>query len=145
MDEEGRPPTHPDLWMRFARALGAPRRPESFHRPSLLTQRLLSTYERFTLRGTGAAGLGALYAYEAQFPRVAAEKSRGLREHYGVTAPSAHEFFRVHTVADVAHSAAERQALVRAAGRSPAAARDSMAGARASLEAWWRFLDQFDA
>lgn len=145
VDEEGNPPTHPELWMRFARGLGAPRRPEAFHQPSLLTRRLLSTYERFTLRGSAASGLGALYAYEAQFPRIAAEKSRGLRAHYGLTAPSVHEFFRVHTVADVAHSAAERRVLAEAAGRSATAARESISGARASLDAWWRFLDQFEA
>ncbi len=143
VDEEGRNPTHPELWVRFARALGAPALPSRFETPSLLTQRLLSTYERFTLRGSASAGLGALYAYEAQFPRVAAEKSRGLREHYGLTSRAAHEFFRVHTVADVAHSAAERKALAEAARKDPVAARDSVAGARASLHAWWRFLDQF--
>ncbi|HYK93688.1 MAG TPA: CADD family putative folate metabolism protein [Thermoplasmata archaeon] len=143
MDEEGRHPTHPELWMDFARALGAPARPSRFSEPSLLTRRLLSTYERFTLRGSAAAGLGALYAYEAQFPRVAAEKSRGLREQYGITSPAAHEFFRVHTMADVAHSAAERRALANAASASPSASREALAGARASLGAWWRFLDQF--
>jgi pyrroloquinoline-quinone synthase len=145
VDEEGRSPTHPELWMDFARALGAPRRSDRFRQPSLLTQRLLSTYERFTLRGTAPAGLGALYAYEAQFPRVAAEKSRGLRQHYGLTDPAAHEFFRVHTVADVEHSAAERRAIDRAVARSPRAGRDAIEGATASLGAWWRFLDQFVA
>ncbi len=143
VDEEGRPPTHPELWADFARALGAPARPTRFAAPSLLTRRLLSTDERFTIRGTAPGGLGALYAYEAQFPRVAAEKSRGLREHYGLTAPAAHEFFRVHTLADVAHSAAERKALRATADASPSAGRAAVEGARASLAAWWGFLDQF--
>ena len=143
IDEEGRHPTHPELWMDFARALGAPRRPESFARPSLLTQRLLSTYERFTLRGSAAGGLGALYAYEAQFAKVAAEKSRGLREQYGITGRSAHEFFRVHTLADVAHSSAERRLLSREAEKTPETRRESVRGAKASLDSWWRFLDQF--
>ncbi|HZY92121.1 MAG TPA: CADD family putative folate metabolism protein [Thermoplasmata archaeon] len=143
MDEEGRSPTHPELWMEFARAIGAPGRPSQFARPSLLTQRLLSTYERFTVRGPAAGGLGALYAYEAQFPRVAAEKSRGLREQYGITAPSAHEFFRVHTLADVAHSAAERRVLSQAVRGSAKAGQQAVSGARASVGAWWRFLDQF--
>lgn len=145
VDEEGRSPTHPELWANFARELGAPARPSHYSTPSLLTQRLLATYERFTLRGSAAGGLGALYAYEAQFPKVAAEKSRGLRQHYGLTSRAAHEFFRVHTMADVAHAAAERRALAATTAASPAAGREAVRGARGSLDAWWRFLDQFEA
>jgi len=142
-DEEGRDPTHPDLWVDFGRAVGAPARPARFAPPTGPTRGLLRTYERMTMRGTAAEGLGALYAYESQFAEVAAEKSRGLRAHYGITTPSAHEFFRVHTTADVAHSAAERELLDRAVRGSASARAQALRGARSSLGAWWRFLDQF--
>ncbi|HLM70963.1 MAG TPA: iron-containing redox enzyme family protein, partial [Thermoplasmata archaeon] len=101
VDEEGRSPTHPELWLDFARAIGAG---APAGRPSGPTRRLLQTYERHTLEGSAPAALGALYAYESQFPAVAAEKSQGLRAHYGIRSKSAHEFFRVHTFADVEHS-----------------------------------------
>jgi pyrroloquinoline-quinone synthase len=140
VDEEGRSPTHPELWLDFARAIGA-RAPPT--RPARPTVGLLRAYERHTLGGSAPAALGSLYAYESQFPRVAAEKSRGLRAHYGIRSRSAHEFFRVHTFADVAHSAAERGLLRSYLGQSSAAGRDAERGLRDSLEAWWSFLDGF--
>ena len=140
VDEEGRSPTHPELWLRFARAIGAGAPPR---RPSGPTRRLLAAYERHTLGGSAPAALGALYAYESQFPEVAAEKSRGLRAHYGLRAPAAHEFFRVHTFADVEHSAAERRLLRNYLATGPRAGRAAEQGLRASLDAWWAFLDGF--
>lgn len=140
VDEEGRSPTHPELWLDFARAIGA-RSPPS--RPARPTQRLLAAYERHALGGSAPAALGALYAYESQFPAVAAEKSRGLRAHYGIHSKSAHEFFRVHTFADVEHSAAERRLLRSYLGEDAKAGRDAEHGLRDSLAAWWGFLDGF--
>lgn len=140
VDEEGRSPTHPELWLDFARAIGAGRPPA---RPSRPTRRLLEAYERHALAGSAPAALGALYAYETQFPEVAAEKSRGLRAHYGVRSRAAHEFFRVHTFADVEHSAAERGLLREYLAGGPKAGRDAERGLRDSLDAWWGFLDGF--
>jgi pyrroloquinoline-quinone synthase len=144
-DEEGRSPTHPELWVDFARGIGArwpAGRPPSATPP---TRQLLSTYERLTLgpAGSPAAALGALYAYERQFPEVAAEKSRGLRANYGVRSRAAHEFFRVHTTADVEHSAAEREILAREIRSGGSAPRDALRGVDRSLAAWWSFLDGF--
>jgi pyrroloquinoline-quinone synthase len=143
VDEEGRSPTHPELWLRFAAGLGVGG--ESVRRASVWprTSRLLTEYERSTLHGGPARGLGALYAYESIFPEIAEAKSRGLREHYGLSDPNAHEFFRVHTVADVAHSRAERGILKNTTGSSPAEAREALTGVEGALGAWWGFLDAF--
>jgi pyrroloquinoline-quinone synthase len=140
VDEEGRSPTHPELWLDFARAIGARPPPQ---RPAGPTRRLLSTYDRHAFGRGAPAALGALYAYESQFPEVAAEKSRGLRMHYGIRAKPAHEFFRVHTLADVEHSAAERRLLQRFLRTNPAEGRAAERGLRDSLNAWWGFLDGF--
>jgi pyrroloquinoline-quinone synthase len=140
IDEEGRNPTHPELWLDFARAIGAGAPPA---RPAGPTRRLLEAYERHTLEGSAPAALAALYAYESQFPEIAAEKSRGLRAHYGIRSKSAHEFFRVHTSADVEHSAAERRLLRGYLAQGTSAERDAARGLRDSLEAWWGFLDGF--
>jgi pyrroloquinoline-quinone synthase len=143
-DEEGRSPTHPELWVDFARAVGArwsARRPPP-PRPAALG--LCRTYEALTLgRGTPAEALGALYAYERQFPAVAAEKSRGLRAHYGVRAAPAHEFFRVHTEADVAHSNAEREILDHELRGEAPGDGGAAAAVDRTLGAWWAFLDSF--
>ena len=140
VDEEGRSPTHPELWADFARALGVNVKDAS---PSAATRRLLRVYERHALRGTAPSALGALYAYESQFPEVAREKSRGLRENYGIRAKSAHEFFRVHTFADVEHSAAERRLLARYLRGDPRAGAAAAGSVRDALQGWWAFLDSF--
>ncbi|MCI4336705.1 MAG: CADD family putative folate metabolism protein [Thermoplasmata archaeon] len=143
VDEEGRDPTHPALWLDFAKGIGGRSNPARFSPPRPATRNLTRTYERLTFDGTAAQGLGALYSYESQFPEVAAEKSRGLRAHYGITDPRTHEFFRVHSEADVEHSAAERRVLARAVRDSPAAQLQALRASRAALGAWWSFLDQF--
>ncbi len=142
-DEEGRDPTHPALWADFASRLGVPRAALGARPPRGATADLCRTYERLTVDGTGASGLGALYAYESIFPEVAAEKSRGLRAHYGIQEPAAHEFFRVHTSADVEHSRAERRVLKALIERSPLASRQALHGVDGALGGWWRFLDSF--
>ena len=144
VDEEGRDPTHPKLWLDFAKGIGASARRIRSARPTPGTQALLGAYESETLGGSAASALGALYAYESIFPEIAAEKSRGLRAFYGITEPTAHEFFRVHTGADVEHSAAERTLLrhvIRADG--PNSAGEARRGVERSLDGWWSFLDGF--
>ncbi|MGI0151200.1 MAG: iron-containing redox enzyme family protein, partial [Thermoplasmata archaeon] len=104
---------------------------------------LCRNYEELALNGTAPQALGALYAYESIFPEVAAEKSRGLRANYGISDPAAHEFFRVHTEADVAHSAAERAILARTLRGDPAAQRAALRATRRTVDSWWSFLDSF--
>ena len=140
VDEEGRSPTHPELWRDFARAIGVG---SLAYRPAAATRELMTVYERHALGVSAPAALGALYAYESQFPAVAAEKSRGLRAHYGIRSRAAHEFFRVHTVADVEHSAAERRLLAGYLRANSGAGRAAERGLRDSLDAWWGFLDSF--
>ena len=142
IDEEGRPPTHPELWLDFARGIGASRQGTVNARPNPATGALLACYERLTRR-TAPEAVSALYAYESLFPEIAAEKSRGLRANYGIRDRSTHEFFRVHTGADVEHSQAEREVLRGLLRHSPAARLAALRASRASIGAWWSFLDAF--
>jgi len=77
-DEAGGAVTHPELWLRFAEALGVSR--QEVREATLLprTVNLVYTYESLCNRGPDEA-LAALYAYEAQFPSVAATMAEGLR------------------------------------------------------------------
>lgn len=145
VDEEGRDPTHPELWLRFAEAIGSSRRRVTRAKPYPETGALLANYERWSLHGTAPEALSALYAYESIFPEVAAEKARGLRAFYGVTEPRGLEFFHVHTEADVAHSRAERALLARELKATPGASRQAERATRATVSAWWNFLDAFSA
>lgn len=142
VDEEGRDPTHPELWLDFAEGIGASRRQTQSAPAAPATRDLLACYEREGRRGAGPS-LAALYAYESIFPEVAAEKSRGLRANYGITDRATHEFFRVHTGADVAHSRAERGLLAAEMGRSARAGSTAYAAAARTIDAWWGFLDAF--
>lgn len=142
VDEEGRSPTHPDLWLDFAEGIGVSRERVKRSHPFGPTARLLSCYARET-QASPERGLGALYAYESIFPEIAAEKSRGLREHYGVKSKAAHEFFRVHTEADVEHSKAEAGILTGMMRHSPTARKEALLASRRAIGAWWSFLDGF--
>lgn len=141
IDEEGRSPTHPELWQRFVHAIRGSTDVRDPVRPS--TRRLLRTYESLTVKGSPLSALGALYAYESQFPEVAREKSRGLAEQYGIRSRAAHEFFRVHSEADVRHSAWERRILRSELARSGARPEEAVRGVDRALDAWWGFLDSF--
>jgi pyrroloquinoline-quinone synthase len=141
VDEEGRDPTHPELWLRFAEGLGVSRADVEQAPAAPATRRLLATYERQAVRGTAGSALGALYAYESIFPEVAAEKARGLAKFYGVTGDRALEFFRVHTAADVEHSDAERRLIAAELARgSPDRVERAV---EETVDAWWGFLDAF--
>lgn len=142
VDEEGRDPTHPELWLDFAEGLGVSRRVARTAPPTRATRSLLSTYERLTSDGPASA-LAALYSYESIFPEIAAEKSRGIRAMYGIRDPKAHEFFRVHTGADVEHARAERGILESELRRSPASRGVALRSAKGAIGAWWSFLDGF--
>jgi pyrroloquinoline-quinone synthase len=142
VDEEGRDPTHPELWLDFATGIGMARGTARSARPTPSTRALLAAYERLT-SGSAAPALAALYAYESIFPEIAAEKSRGLRAFYGVEDPAAHEFFRVHTGADVEHAAAERRLLTAHLAGSRASRAAARSSATSAINAWWSFLDAF--
>ena len=135
-DEAGGAVTHPELWLRFAEALGVSR--QEVREATLLprTVNLVYTYESLCDRGPDEA-LAALYAYEAQFPSVAATKAEGLRRFYGVTSSEALEFFDLHSTLDHEHAAGIRTGLV-----DSEQARESAALA---LDAWWGMLDTFEA
>jgi pyrroloquinoline-quinone synthase len=135
-DEAGGPVTHPELWLRFAEALGVSR--QEVQEATLLpgTANLVYTYDSLCDRGPDEA-LAAIYAYEAQFPAVAASKADGLRRFYGITSPDALEFFDLHSTLDHEHAAGIRTGMV-----DSEQARESAALA---LDAWWGMLDTFEA
>src|SRR3546814_10042205 len=76
------------------------------------TRALIDTFRKLSLQSY-AAGLGALYAYESQFPGVASATIEGLIDRYGISDEPTLRFFRVHETADVEHSAVCRDLLDR--------------------------------
>ena len=101
---------HASLWLIFACGLGE--KADAVHGQALNaeTQALIDAFRTLS-RQSYAAGLGALYAYESQFPGVAGAKIEGLIDRYGIEDEETLRFFRVHEHADIEHSAVCRSLL----------------------------------
>ena len=132
---------HASLWMMFACGLGEDEYAVREQALNLETQALIDTFRRLS-RQSYAAGLGALYAYESQFPGVAAAKIDGLVERYGVEDEPTLRFFRVHETADVEHSRVCRDLL----DRLPEAERvEAIIAGDELANALWNFLSGVEA
>jgi pyrroloquinoline-quinone synthase len=132
---------HASLWLMFAGGLAeneAGVREQSLNPETLA---LIDTFRRLS-RKSYASGLGALYAYESQFPAVASAKIEGLIDRYGISDEETLRFFRVHEYADVEHSAVCRALL----DRLPDEEQDEAVAAGEELAgALWNFLSGVEA
>jgi pyrroloquinoline-quinone synthase len=138
--EERGEDNHPELWLRFAEALGIPRRTVIATEPIESARQLTGTFVHITRDRPLSAAFAALYAYESQIPTVAAAKIDGLRRFYGLTDADALRFFSVHYEADVDHA----RAIAGMIERHCSDANDrgfAISGAREALAAVWSFLD----
>src|SRR4029453_12918492 len=86
---------HASLWLMFAAGLGANEDEVKAQDLNPETQALIDTFRKLSRRSY-ASGLGALYAYESQFPGVASAKIEGLIDRYGIADEQTLRFFRVH-------------------------------------------------
>jgi pyrroloquinoline-quinone synthase len=132
---------HASLWLMFASGLGESEDRVRAQRLNLETQALIDTFRKLSRRSY-ASGLGALYAYESQFPGVASAKIEGLIDRYGIKDEETLRFFRVHEYADVEHSSVCRALLDRlpkAEKAEAVAAGEELAGAL------WNFLSGVEA
>ena len=111
IEEERGADNHPELWLRFAEALGVNRNEVAAASPLPETQNLIDTFRTLTRDRSYLAGLVALLAYEAQVPEVAETKIDGLRRFYGINNEQGLSFFQVHLQADRFHSDTARQIL----------------------------------
>ena len=132
---------HASLWLMFACGLGESEAGVRTQPLNPETQALIETF-RSLARRSYASGLGALYAYESQFPGVAAAKIEGLIDRYGIAGEETLRFFRVHECADVEHSAVCRALL----DRLPDAEKtEAIAAAEELAGALWNFLSGVEA
>lgn len=111
IEEERGTANHPELWLRFAEGLGVERQAILSRHPLPETQESVRILKNLARSENPAAGLAALYAYEAQIPAVAKTKIEGLEQFYGITAEKALSFFKVHEKADEIHSQVTQEAL----------------------------------
>ena len=132
---------HATLWMMFACGLGESEGAVRSQQLNPETEALIDTFRSLSRRSY-AAGLGALYAYESQFPGVASAKIEGLVERYGIEDEPTLRFFRVHESADVEHSAVCR-ALLDSLPEDQQA--EAVAAGEELATALWNFLSGVEA
>jgi pyrroloquinoline-quinone synthase len=132
---------HATLWMMFACGLGENAEAVRHQSLNAETQALIDTFRKLS-RQSYAAGLGALYAYESQFPGVASAKIEGLIERYDIKDEETLRFFRVHESADVEHSAVCRALLDRLPADQQA---EAVAAGEELAGALWNFLSGVEA
>ncbi len=140
IDEEDGERNHPELWLRFAEALGVSRAQVRQAAPRASTRHLVETYHHLSRNAPLAAGLSALYVYESQIPAVAEAKIAGLNQFYGIDNEDGVAFFAVHREADAVHARAGARLIEQSAttGQIKAAVLDA---AEQSLSALWGMLD----
>ena len=111
IEEERGAENHPELWLRFAEALGVQREDVLSAVPLPETTVLVQTFRTLMRESSYLAGTAALLAYEAQVPEVATAKIAGLEQFYGVNDQQGLAFFQVHLQADRFHAETARQIL----------------------------------
>lgn len=127
---------HASLWLMFACGLGEDESAVRSQQLNAETLGLIETFRKLSRRSY-VSGLGALYAYESQFPAVASAKIEGLMERYDVKDEETLRFFRVHETADLEHSRVCRELL----DRLPESERaEAVAAGEELAGALWNFL-----
>ncbi|MGH7963419.1 MAG: CADD family putative folate metabolism protein [Candidatus Binatia bacterium] len=139
IEEERGADNHPELWLRFAEALGVPRDEVIGAEPLPQTTTLTETFRTLTRDRSYLAGIAALLAYEAQVPEVAAAKIAGLKQFYGIDEARGLAFFQVHLQADRFHAETERQILCERLTSETAG--EVVAACEQALDALWGMLD----
>jgi pyrroloquinoline-quinone synthase len=140
IEEEHGVDNHPELWLRFAEAIGMPRERVLDSTPSPSSASLVREFSKLAESGHIPSGLAALYAYESQIPAVATAKIDGLKRFYSVNDERGLAFFAVHEKADVWHARTGADLIKRHCFVEPD--RDlAIEAADRALSALWSLLD----
>jgi pyrroloquinoline-quinone synthase len=135
--EDGRP--HSDMWMDFARGMGADDTEVRARAIGTETRALLDHY-RAAMQRSPASALAALYAYESRVPAIAKTKAEGLAAHYNTDATT-RRYFTLHTTADVHHAQVWRDALTAELAAHPEETEAALAAGEQAAHALWTALD----
>ncbi len=142
-DASGQPSMpHSDLWLDFVEGIGGDR-DMGAHHPLPEISDLVDFFHQTARQATSAEVLAAFYAHESQVPRVALEKSRGLREMYGANEKTC-GYFTLHATADIHHAKIWRQQLAKCLERDPHLADKALAAGEHTARALWQALDGID-
>lgn len=101
---------HVALWTRFANALGVSEDDLSNYVGTGKTNQSVNSLVNLTGRSVEEAA-AAMYAYEAELPKISRSKIDGLKKFYGMSTEDATRYFEVHEEADIRHAAIWRDII----------------------------------
>ena len=100
---------HVQLWIDFAVELGISEDKLTSYTGLTKTRKAVSDLNELMITYDG--GACAMYAFEKEIPKISQTKLDGLAEFYGITSHEATEYFKLHTEADIRHTASWRNIL----------------------------------
>lgn len=142
-DEEGvcahEGPPHSEIWMDFARGMGADPAWVIERSINPETRALIETF-RELMHCQPAEALAALYTYESRVPEIARTKADGLASHYDADDATL-RYFMLHEKADIFHAQVWRDALIEQTRGNVAAEAKACDAAEKASRAVWAVLD----
>jgi pyrroloquinoline-quinone synthase len=132
--------SHAELWLRFAEGMGGFSSNLDRKAPLPEMSDLLKTFRALAKEAPVAAAFGALYAYESQVPKIAAEKRSGLKRHYGAD-DSTCSYFTLHEKADIYHADVWRKIISDLVEKDEHCAAEALDGISSAARALWTALD----
>jgi len=100
---------HIQPWIKFADALGV--KEDDLQNYPGLEKTNQAVSDLSVLMNSYESGSCAMYAFEKEIPKISQTKLEGLEEFYGITTEQATEYFKLHTEADIRHTASWRKIL----------------------------------
>jgi pyrroloquinoline-quinone synthase len=131
---------HSDLWRRFAQGMGGSAPHLDSHEPIPEIRELVDAFRALASDAPVASSFGALFAYESQVPKIAAEKRKGLKNHYGADDRTC-SYFTVHEKADIHHSNVWRNIISSLVAKDDRDAAEALEGISRAARALWAALD----
>lgn len=143
-DEEGTKSqdsrSHAEIWLDFARGMGATPEEIVDHESISEINELVETFKDVVKNGSTVEALAALWAYESQIPRVAQEKERGLKEQYGADDRTSY-YFTLHKSFDVLHANLWLEQLAKEVGSDDNSREAALQSAERAAKSLWHALD----
>jgi pyrroloquinoline-quinone synthase len=139
-EEECEGLAHSELWLRFAEGMGGAdsNLPEKTPIPELSD--LVRTFRMLAREAPVASAFGALFAYESQVPKIAAEKRNGLKKYYGADDRTC-SYFTLHEKADIHHAGVWRKIISVLVRQDDRHAAEALEGISRAARALWTALD----
>jgi pyrroloquinoline-quinone synthase len=139
-EEECEGVAHSALWLRFAEGIGDTESILGEKTPIPEVSELVRTFRALAKEAPVASAFGALFAYESQVPKIAAEKRNGLEKHYGADERTC-SYFKLHEIADIHHADVWRKIISALIVEDDRHAEEALEGISRAARALWKALD----